>query len=215
MTDGTAALTSPSLLRDLGDQDHPGWEARWRTFLGRYQPLIYGWSRRTGLGHDDAEEVTAAVLSKLVTALRDFVYDPSHRFRGWLKTLVENEVRSLYRQRGRRPGDRGSGHPAAHRRLAELQATDSIDELVEQLDGTLARDLRDAEEVTRRVQARVEPNTWQAFWLTAVGEESGRDVAGRLGMTVAAVYQATWRVGQMLRAEGERLQVARRQGGEP
>jgi RNA polymerase sigma-70 factor (ECF subfamily) len=212
MTDGNAVLTSPSLLRHLGDPNHR--EAAWRTFLQRYQPLISGWCRRTGLTHDDAEEVTAAVLSRLVTTLRDFVYDPAHRFRGWLKTLVENEVRCLYRQRARRPGDRGSGHPLVHLRLAQLQVPDVIDELVEQLDDTLTRDLRDAEEVTRRVQSRVEPATWQAFWLTAVGKESGRDVADRLGLTVAAVYMAKRRVGQMLRAEAERLHAAGQwQGG--
>jgi RNA polymerase sigma-70 factor (ECF subfamily) len=212
MTDDNAVLTSPTLLRDLGDPDQR--EAAWRAFLQRYQPLIYLWSRRTGLNHGDAEDISAAVLSKLVTALRDFVYDPAHRFRGWLKTVVGNEVRSLYRQRARRPGDRGSGHPLVHRKLAELP-TPPIAELVEQLDNTLARDLHDAEEVTRRVQGRVETHTWQAFWLTAVREESGRDVAGQLGMTVAAVYMAKRRVGQMLRAEAERLQAdQRRQGDE-
>jgi RNA polymerase sigma factor (sigma-70 family) len=214
MTDDNAVLTSPTLLRDLGDPDHR--EAAWRTFLQRYQPLIYRWSRRAGLSHDDAEDISAAVLAKLVTALRDFVYNPARHFRGWLKTLVENEVRSLYRQRARRPGDRGSGHPLVHRRLAELPTPDAIDELVEQLDDRLARDLRHAEEVTRRVRARVEPSTWQAFWLTAIGKESGRDIADRLGLTVAAVYMAKRRVGQMLRAEAERLQAARRrEGGEP
>ena len=152
------------------------------------------------------------MLCKLVTALRDFVYNPAHRFRGWLKTLVENEVRSLYRQRGRRPGDRGSAHPIAQRRLDEIPTRDPIAELVEQLDGTLARDLRDAEEITRRVQERVEPHTWQAFWLTAIGKESGRDVADRLGLKVAAVYMAKRRVGQMLRAEAERLQAVQREG---
>src|SRR5262245_37944310 len=177
MPDGDTVLTSPSLLRDLGDPDQR--EAAWRTFLGRYQPMIHRWARRSGLSHDDADEVTAAVLSRLVTALRDFVYDPAHRFRGWLKTLVENEVRGLYRQRARRPGDRGSGAPPVHLRLGEVATADTVDELVAQLDDTLGRDLRDAEEVSRRVRARVEPNTWHAFWLTAVGKEPGRDVAAR------------------------------------
>src|SRR5262245_64439447 len=89
MTDGSTVLTSPTLLRELGDPDHR--DVAWRTFLQRYQPLIYRWSRRKGLNHDDAEEVRDRVLSKLVTALRDFDYDPARRFRGWLKTVVENE----------------------------------------------------------------------------------------------------------------------------
>jgi RNA polymerase sigma-70 factor (ECF subfamily) len=214
MSDSNTVLTSPTLLQDLKDPDER--EAAWRTFLQRYQPLIYRWSRCTGLNHNDAEEISGAVLLKLVTALRDFVYDPAYRFRGWLKTVVENEVRNFYRALARRPGDRGSGHPLIHRRLTELPAPDPIKDLVEQLDDTLARDLREAEEVLRRVRARIEPNTWQAFWLTAVGKQSGREVAGRLGMTVAAVYMAKRRVGQLLRAEAEKLTVTRQgEGREP
>src|SRR5262249_20909045 len=204
-------FTTPTLVLHRGHRDLG--EAAGRPFLQRSQPLIYPWSRRTGLGHADAEDISAAVLSKLVTALRDFVYDPARRFRGWLKTVVENQVHSLYRQWARRPGDRGRGHPLVHRRLAELPTPDAIAGVVEQLDDTLARDLRHAEEVTRRVRARVEPSTWQAFWLTAIGTESGRAVAARLGLTVAAVHMAKRRVGQMLRAEAERLQAARRREG--
>ncbi len=213
MTEGNVALTSPTLLCDLKDPYRR--EAAWRTFLLRYHPLIYRWSRGTGLDHNDAEEVSAAVLCKLVTAMRDFVYDPSHRFRGWLKTLVENEVRSEYRKRGRRPGDRGSAHPLVHRRMIEIPTLDPIGELVDQLDGTLAHDLRDAEEVTLRVQARVEPHTWQAFWLTEICKESGRDVARRLDMKVAAVYMAKKRVRDLVSAEGKRLQAARAARNEP
>src|SRR5262249_56693266 len=100
MTDGNAVLTSPTLLRDLGDPAHR--EAAWRTFLQRYQPLIYGWSRRQGLNHDDAEEVSAAVLSELVTALPGFVYDPARRLRAWLNKLVTHEVANPYPHRGPR-----------------------------------------------------------------------------------------------------------------
>src|SRR5262249_51132132 len=127
-----------------------------------------------------------------------------------------NEVRTFYRELARRPGDRGSGHHLVHRRLEEIQTPNPLDELVEQLDGTLARAREVAEEVSRRVRARVEPKTWKAFWLTAVGGKSADDVARRLDMEVAAVYRAKYRVREMLRAEGERVQAARRrEGGRP
>jgi RNA polymerase sigma-70 factor (ECF subfamily) len=202
MTEANAVQTSLNLLNDLGNPNCR--EAAWATFLQRYQPLIYRWSRRNGLNHDDAEEISAAVLTRLVTALRDFVYDPARSFRGWLRKVVENEVRSLYRLRMRRPGDWGSGHPLVHSRLAEIVTPDPIPELVKLLDNSVARDMEDAEKIARCVQARVEPQTWQAFWLTAVGKESGRQVADRLGMTVGQVYQAKYRVGQLLDAEARR-----------
>jgi RNA polymerase sigma-70 factor (ECF subfamily) len=212
MTDGNGVLTSPTLLQHLDDPAHR--EAAWRVFLARYRPLIEDWSRRMGLNDNDAEDISAAVLCKLLTALRGFVYDPAHSFRGWLKTIVANEVRDLYKHRARRRGDQASGHPLAHQVLAELSTPDPIAELLEQPDDPVTRDLRDAEEVIRHVRARVQENTWQAFWLTTVSEQSGRDVAARLHMSDNAVYAAKWRVVRMLRAQGERLRGARREGGE-
>jgi RNA polymerase sigma-70 factor (ECF subfamily) len=202
MADAQGVLTSLTLLRQLGD---PGNERAWWTFLERYQPLIYGWCRRWGLGHTDAEEVSAAVLAKLVELMRTFVYDPRQCFRGWLKTVVHNEVRSRWRQVARRPGDRGSGDPKVHKQLEAVEAPGGVGDLVEELDGTMQRDLRRAQRVTARVRERVQPHTWQAFWLTAIEKESASEVAGKLGMTVAAVYMAKSGVSQKLREEGAKL----------
>jgi RNA polymerase sigma-70 factor (ECF subfamily) len=58
------------------------------------------------------------------------------------------------------------------------------------------------------VRGRVEPHTWQAFWLTAIEQLPPGDVARRLGMTYSAVCMAKRRVGLMLREEGASLQVA-------
>ena len=38
------------------------------------------------------------------------------------------------------------------------------------------------------------PVTWQAFWLSSIEGLPGRDVAEKLGLTVAAVYLAKGRV---------------------
>src|SRR4051812_27797034 len=109
MMDVKAVLTSSALLRELTNPDKR--DAAWRTFLERYRPMIARWCRRSGLNYMDAEEVSAAVLGNLVKAMSRFVYDPARRFRGWLKTVVDNEVRTLRRRHARRPGDRGRGHP--------------------------------------------------------------------------------------------------------
>jgi RNA polymerase sigma factor (sigma-70 family) len=203
MTNGNGASTSPTLLQELTKPDNN--EAAWRTFVGRYQPMIRGWCRRRGLTHDQAEDVCATVLAQLVTALRRFVYDPARRFRGWLKTVVDNEMRALWRRAARHPGDRGSGDPWVHRSLEQVAALGGFGELFEELDQELDRDLRLAQQVTARVRARVQEQTWRAFWLTAIGKEPAADVAKRLQMTVAAVYMAKQRVGRMLHEEGGKL----------
>ena len=201
MPAGIEVLTSLTLLRKLaapGDRDDA-----WRTFYERYRPLISAWCVRSGLYYHDAEEVGAAVLAKMVRVLRTtFVYDQAGGFRKYLRTVVANEARSLWRQRYRRPGDRGTGNPEMGRRLAELCAPDDVAALVDELDQTLERDLRRARRVMARVRRRVAPRTWHAYWRTAMCREAAAGVARDLGMTVGAVYEAKNRVGEMLRAEG-------------
>ena len=53
--------------------------------------------------------------------------------------------------------------------------------------------------------ARVEPQTWEAFRLTAYEGLSGDDVAARLGMTRATVFKAKSRVMTFLREEIKKL----------
>jgi RNA polymerase sigma-70 factor (ECF subfamily) len=193
------------LLRELKNPETR--ESAWRTFLERYRPLIFGWCCRSGLSPADADEITATVLANLVKAMMQFVQAPGHRFRSWLRTVVTNEVLTLWRQRARRPADRGSGDPNIHRRLEEEEAPGSLNELVEHLDETLQRDLERGEIVVARVKERLKrPETWQAFWLTAIEGERAADVAQKLNMRVSAVFMAKQRVSLMLREEGELLQ---------
>jgi RNA polymerase sigma-70 factor (ECF subfamily) len=204
MANGNGVSTNPQLLREVADPANN--EAAWQTFLQRYQPLIHNWCCRSRLSQEHSEEVTARVLAKLVKAMRTkFIYDPARRFRGWLRVVVENEVITFWRERGRHPGDWGSGDPAVHRELDQVEAPRACGGLVQELDEALERDLWLAQQVTERVRARVQASTWKAFWLTAMMNEPARDVARRLRMTVAAVYMARHRVGRLLHEEGARL----------
>ena len=108
MAAGDNPSTSATLLRRLWNPDND--EDAWRTFLGRYGPVIHRWCRRLGLQHADADEVGARVLAKLATALRAFTYDPAQRFRVWLKTLTHHawsDFLAACRQAAKGSGDSG------------------------------------------------------------------------------------------------------------
>ena len=92
-----------------------------------------------------------------------------------------------------------------------------IDTLVEQLDQARERDLRLAQRAADRVRQRVEPQTWCAYWRTAIEGAAAKDVAAELHLSVTAVYMAKRRVGRMLHDEGARLrgQGAESEGGRP
>ena len=61
----------------------------------------------------------------------------------------------------------------------------------------------------RREQVRrdFQESTWQAFWRTAILGKSGKEVAGVLGLTTAAVYLAKRRVTERLRQQIEYLRA--------
>jgi RNA polymerase sigma factor (sigma-70 family) len=193
--------TSPTLLARLGLPDR---SAAWATFVRLYGPVIGRYCREAGLSADDGEEVQARVLAALVTALGGFKYDPARRFRGYLRTAVDNAVGRLWKERARRPGDRATGSDAERDRLAGLEARDPFAGLANEIEADLHARLRLADVVVGRVRDIVDPTTWEAFRLTAIEGVPAATAAAQLGKSVGAVYMAKSRVGKLLKAEGER-----------
>jgi len=58
-----------------------------------------------------------------------------------------------------------------------------------------------------QVRRDFQESTWQAFWLTAIQGKSGKEVAGILSMTTAAVYLAKRRVMTRLKQQIEYLRT--------
>src|SRR5262245_8405404 len=94
MTD--PVTTRPSLLVRIRDaRDSEGWSQ----FVEIYAPLVYGFARRHGLQDADAADVTQDVLRAVARSARRLEYDPRRgSFRGWLFTIVRNELRDFFRR---------------------------------------------------------------------------------------------------------------------
>ena len=177
--------TSPSLivrLRNSGDAD------AWRHFVRVYAPLIHGMARRRGLQDADAADLTQEVLRGVHARIGALEYDPGRgSFRGWLFTIARRKLATFLMHRRRRPGNSESGG------LDDVPAPDEADHWEREYQRHV---FAWAAEVVRPL---VSEATWQAFWLTAVEGQAGKEVAERLGMTVAAVYLARGRVTTRLR----------------
>jgi len=146
----------------------------------------------------DSEDVTQDVLLRLSVKLRAFTYDPSRSFRGWLKTVTDNALADFLSDRKRQC--RGSGDDRVLDRLETAQAReDLLERLKEQFDSEVVA------VACTRARERVEPQTWEAFRLTAYEGLSGDDSAARLGMSVATVFKAKSRVLSFIREEVKRL----------
>ena len=188
--------TSVTLLEQVADLRNAD---AWQKFLHRYQPCIHDCARRWGLSGEDVEDITSMVLAKLAKEMGRFRYDPKRRFRAWLKTVVDNAVKDFLRKRGRQRGDRATGGSRIQQFLEQIANPVSTSVLVDELDASLRHDRQLARQAAASVQKRLQPQTWQAFWLTAIEERPGAEVAKQLGMTIGAVHQAKSRVAKMLR----------------
>jgi RNA polymerase sigma factor (sigma-70 family) len=190
---GDSPVTRPSLLVRIRDsRDAQAW---WQ-FVDIYAPLIHGFGRKSGLQDADAADLTQEVLGIVARSIQKLDYDPRRgSFRGWLFTIVRNRVRNFLTRR--RPYEQGTGDTGAHNLLKEqpdpgADADDSWEQDYERHLFACA---------AKQVQGRVHDWTWQAFWQTTVKAASAREVAGRLNMTVAAVYLAKSRVMAQLKEQ--------------
>jgi RNA polymerase sigma-70 factor (ECF subfamily) len=188
------ASTSMTLLGRLR-QDSPDEEA-WAEFVRRYGGQIHRWCRRWGLQEADAEDVTQTVLAKLAQKMPTFQYDPAGSFRGYVKALTHTAWARLLEGQ-QRPGG-GSGSSTVFDLLRSVEArADLLEHLRREFDQEALA------EAMQRVQARVEPQTWEAFRLTALEGLPGAAAAERLGMKVASVFKARSRVQALLQQEIE------------
>ena len=204
MADTDDFPTRSSLLRQLRSWEN---EEAWREFLNGYAELIASWCRRRKLREDQVEEVVLQIQEKLVSAMPRFTYDRAKgRFRDWLRITVRNEVNEYRRRNRRTPGAQGRGANGKEGLLQQLPDLASIEELSDELYDRFCQDLEQAERIMGAVKERIEPQTWEAYWLTAIEELAARAAAERLKMTIAAVSQAKYRVGKMLQAERRRQQ---------
>ena len=188
--------TSPALLERVGQE--PRDQAAWSAFVAYYGPKISAWCCQRGLQAADADDVTQDVLLRLGRALRKFTYDPSRTFRGWLRVVTEHAISDFIADQKRRP--RAGGED---RGLAALQTAEARDDLLALVMGECTYAV--VSQACARVHDRVEPQTWEAFRLTACENWPGEDVAAALGMNVTAVFKAKSRVLAFIRQEVKRL----------
>ena len=146
----------------------------------------------------DAEDVTQAVLLKLLARMPEFRYDPSRSFRAWLKTVTRNAVCDLLAER---KCEQGSSDSAVVHLLDNAQARES---LAQQVEAAYEQELLD--EALRRVQAQVADQHWQVFRRTALEGLSGAAAGQQFGLSAATVYMIKSRVQKLVREEVERLE---------
>ena len=172
----------------------------WEEFLPYYREYLYGMARKTGLSHEDAEEVVQNVCVSILNALPQFEYDKNRgRFRSWLAAIVAKEARMLFRKR-----KAALARLDAHRQEAERAYLSKCDP---DIPGRIAeQEWRNY--VTRLAWDKVRPHFslhyLEAFEMLSKGMRAA-DVASRLGLNRSSVYVYRKRIEDRLREEIMRL----------
>lgn len=191
--------TRVSLLARLKDGHD---NSAWAEFVQLYAPVIYGFARKRGLQDSDAADLMQEVLRSVARNAARMEYDPKRgTFRGWLYTVTRNKIYNFLNGQKNRP--RAVGDSAAHERLDAVpdRTVDSDD------DWELEYQRRLSAQAMEAVKHEFQPNTWKAFWGTAVEGRAAQEVGDELRMTPGAVYVAKSRVLARLREEVQQMQA--------
>ena len=189
--------TRPSLLvrlRDAGDAQ------AWQEFVEVYSPAIQRFARQRGLQDADAADLQQNVLAALSDGLKRFEYDRAKgTFRGWMFGVVRHQLaRFLQKEHS---AVVGAGDTAALDRMLAVPEPSDDESALWDHECKRQRFLWAAE----RVRSQVEPESWLAFWQTAVENRPAADVAKELNLRVGAVYTAKSRVLARIKREIESI----------
>lgn len=181
--------TRHSLIARLKD---PSDQVAWEEFVSIYRPVVFRVAVKKGLQPADAEDVAQTVMVSVARAVEKWEPDPQRaRFRTWLNRIAVNAaINSITRCKP----DRGTGESKSMELLAQHPDADShIDSQESELVRLEYR--RESFRVAaRQIKSEFEPDTWSAFWLTAVEGVSPQSAADQLGKKLGSIYTAKSRV---------------------
>jgi RNA polymerase sigma-70 factor (ECF subfamily) len=174
--------TRPSLLLRIRDPSDAG---AWQTFDALYRPMLQRFARSRGLSAEDAEDVAQQCLAVITDRIAEFSYDPQKgRFRSWLRTLVNNRVRNLLRDRRELQGETADFQNLAERAPSPEEAFDQI--WAEEHLWHCLRELR----------GEVEEATFLAFQQYVIEQRPIEQVCRELNLAPGNVYTIKWRLTQ-------------------
>lgn len=147
---------------------------------------------RAGVAGADCDDLVQEVLIVVVRRVAEFEYERPGAFRGWLRSILANHLKSYFRHRARHSCD-----------INLDDFTDPKSVIAQLLDREHDEYL--ARRAMKVVKGDFSPATWCAFRRQVVDCQSPKDVSQELNLSLNAVIKAKSRVIKRLRLELERL----------
>ena len=202
--EGELIPTRATLLQRLKDwQD----QSSWQEFFDTYWKLIYGVARGAGMTDAEAQDVVQETVICLTKKIQGFTYDPAQgSFKGWLKRMTRWRIadfmrRKQYQHQGRRlPKEEPLGTSLAME--LEDPATAGVEKVWdEEWENNLL------EVALGKIRQQVSPKLYQMFFYHVCKKLPAKQVAERLGVKLAEVYFAKYRVSSLMKKEIRSLET--------
>lgn len=201
--EGEYLPTRQSLLERLKDVED---QTSWKNFFDHYWKLIYSVARKAGLSDAEAQDVVQETMICVAKKIQGFAYDPAcGSFKGWLKRLTQWRISDYFRKKQYQ--DHGRRMP----REEPLRTS-----LADQLEDPAGLEVERAwdqewennlfETALQRVKERIDPEQYQLFHFHVCKQFPAKKVAQRLGVKLAAVYLAKYKVSALVKKEVKALE---------
>ena len=184
--------TRRSLILRLRDWDD---QASWKDFFETYWKLIYSVALKAGLNDAEAQDVVQETIISVARYIPGFRYDPAlGSFKSWLMRITRTRIADHFRKRRFEKGGKrfpreqamDPGQMEAYADLGDFDLEAAWNEEWERhiLANALAK-----------VRESVNPVQYQIFYLHVCKGLPARQVAASLGVKLAEVYFAKYKVG--------------------
>ena len=189
--------TSISLL---GRATDPADSDSWDRLAELYAPLLQRWLKQYDVQPADADDLIQEVFAVLTQELPRFHHNQqTGAFRNWLRKILVNRLRNLWRSRKYEP--QASGTSSLLDQLHQLQDDNSEASRIWNAD----HDQHVISQLMEAVRPRFQEKTWEAFRRQLIDGQRADAVAAELNMPISSVYVARSRVLSTLRREAEGL----------
>jgi len=190
--------TRLSLLERLKSWDN---QASWQEFFNLYGKMIYGVARRAGLSDADAQDAVQETIIAVAKKLPQFNYDPAlGSFKSWLSQMARWRITDILRKRNYQSG----GQQFARETRLDTVVMESHPAGAESdLESAWEEEWKEniVEAAAAKVKTQVSAALYQVFDLHVLKKLPAKDVAKRLGVKLAEVYVAKYKVSHLMQKQ--------------
>jgi RNA polymerase sigma-70 factor (ECF subfamily) len=197
------AKTRKSLIARLEN-----WEDQrtWDEFYQTYWRLIYSVAVKAGLRPDEAFDCVQETILTIAKQSKRKLYDPNQgSFKTWLMNMTRWRINDQFRKRKKDTAMAGAEWENDRKTSAIDRVEDPAGDVLERLwDIEWRKNVADA--ALARVKAQVSPKQYQIFDCYVIKQWEASKVQEKLNVSMAQVYLAKHRVGNVLKRELAKLE---------